>query len=135
MRSFDGIGDIVVRLIYALTAGDLILMNPAEERGDFVVVGTDTRAEMHAATIVMRIDRSGRGIYFSLVPTHQRAYEYRLVRASFDDLKQAARVVSVLKRSTDMALSHGVTSSEEIKVYFELMMAEKEASGQKKPHR
>ncbi|KAL9632740.1 MAG: hypothetical protein Q9164_005132 [Protoblastenia rupestris] len=102
--------------------GQIVYMGSNHEIPNRVVVGNDRRRNTQGRFIVVGQDSIGRGYYHALEPTGNRAGEYRLERASYDDVIQLPAMITALRNSGQIALAHLSASRAEILVYFRQVM-------------
>ena len=79
---------------------------------DFVVVGTDRTSPLAHLDMAMRIDRAGRGIYYTVEP----------VQGTSRRLRQSPNVLQRMHQFELIAGSHETASREEFKAYWQQIM-------------
>ena len=90
---------------------------------DFIVVGTDRSSSLARYDMIMRINRAGRGIYYTVEPIGGTYPRLRLRQANFDDLQQSPNMLQRRMRQFELiAGSHSTASREELKAYWHRIM-------------
>lgn len=69
--------------------------------------------------IVVRVDRSGRGLYVALEPIAGRNGHFRLLTASFDNLNVFRQLITSMKAFGLIEPGHTRASQEQFKEYYD----------------
>ena len=72
--------------------------------------------------MIMRINRAGRGIYYTVEPIGGTSPRLRLRQAKFDDLQQSPNMLQRMRQFELIAGSHSTASREELKAYWHQIM-------------
>ena len=109
----------------------MVYLGTGNEIPGYILVGQDRRPGGGGRLMVMCIDCHNNARFYALQPTGRRIGGFRLDRASYDDVDQSPAMLTVLRNLGEIAPAHMSASRREMKVYYEVMTAQREADARK----
>ena len=120
-------------LTYGVEADDddVVYLGTGNEIPGYILVGHDRRPSGGGRLMVMCVDCRNHANFYALQPTGCRIGGFRLDRASYDDVDQSPAMLSVLRNIGEIAPAHMRASRDEMKAYYEVMIAQREVDARK----
>ena len=109
--ALDGAGD--VEFAGNTSSGRLVLLDGA--LSEYLVVGRNGSSPLARLAMVMRVDRSERGVSYSVETVARHPSRLRLRPATFDDLQQSTSVLQRMREFELIAGSRNSASRDEMK--------------------
>ena len=110
---------------------DVVYLGTGNEIPGYILVGHDRRPGGGGRLMVMCVDCRNHANFYALQPTGSRIGGFRLDRASYDDVDQSPAMLSVLRNIGEIAPAHMRASRDEMKAYYEVMIAQREVDARK----
>lgn len=104
--------------------GIVIITTMKNAQSRYIVVGTDTRPPITRPQVVMQVDRSERGVYYSVQPILGNFQQARLRLIPFDNIRQSSIMINQIRQFQIIAEAHNTATRDEIKeLYGQIMTA------------
>ena len=110
---------------------DVVYLGTGNEIPGYILVGHDRRPGGGGRLMVMCVDCRNHANFYALQPTGSRIGGFRLDRASYDDVDQSSAMLSVLRNIGEIAPAHMRASRDEMKAYYEVMIAQREVDARR----
>ena len=110
---------------------DVVYLGTGNEIPGYLHVGHDRRPGGGGRLMVMCVDCRNHANFYALQPTGCPIGGFRLDRASYDDVDQSPAMLTVLRNIGEIAPAHMRASRDEMKAYYEVMIAQREGEARK----